>query len=59
MDNALIKYYDWYYSTNRWNVKMARTIEEAIEMEPMPLPELKNMRETLMNAFPFDLWENQ
>ncbi|MBE6782684.1 MAG: polysaccharide pyruvyl transferase family protein [Ruminococcaceae bacterium] len=28
VDNALIKYYDWYYSTNRWNVKMARTIED-------------------------------
>lgn len=59
VDNALIKYYDWYYSTNRRSVKMAMTVEEAIEMEPMPLPELTKMRETLMEAFPFDLWEKQ
>ena len=57
VDKALIKYYDWYYSTNRWNVKMARTIEEAIEMEPMPLPELDEMRRKLMENFPYDLWE--
>lgn len=56
VDDALIKYYDWYYSTNRWNVKMARTIEEAITMEPMPLPDLSEMRERLMAAFPYDLW---
>ena len=56
VDDALIKYYDWYYSTNRWNVKMARTIEEAIAMEPMPLPDLSEMREKLIAAFPYDLW---
>lgn len=56
VDKALMKYYDWYYSTNRWSVKMAKTIEEAIEMEPMPLPDLTEMRNKLMDVFPFDLW---
>lgn len=56
VDKALIKYYDWYYSTNRWSVKMARSIEEAIEMKPMPLPDLSEMRTKLMNVFPYDLW---
>lgn len=57
VDDALIKYYDWYYSTNRWSVRMARTIEEAIAMEPMPLPDLSVMRDKLIDAFPYDLWK--
>lgn len=56
VDEALIKYYDWYFSTNRWNVKMAKSLEEAIAMEPLPLPVLDEMRDKLMAAFPFDLW---
>ncbi|MDO4556419.1 MAG: hypothetical protein Q4B70_14965, partial [Lachnospiraceae bacterium] len=57
VDKALIKYYDWYYSTNRWSVKMARTIEEAMAMEPMDLPDLTEMRRNLIQAFPYDLWK--
>lgn len=59
IDKALLKYYDWYYSTNRWSVKMARSIEEAAEMEPMPLPDLNEMRAKLVEAFPYDLWKDQ
>lgn len=57
VDRALLKYYDWYYSTNRWNVKMAHSIEEAIAMEPMPLPKLDNLQRKLMDVFPYDLWK--
>lgn len=57
VDKALMKYYDWYFSTGRMCVKIARTMEEAIEMEPMPLPDLTGLREKLMTAFPYDLWE--
>ena len=52
-----MKYYDWYFSTGRMCVKIARTMEEAIEMEPMSLPDLTGLREKLMAAFPYDLWE--
>lgn len=57
VDKALMKYYDWYYSTGRMCVKIAKSLEEAIEMEPMPLPDLTELREKLMTAFPYDLWE--
>lgn len=52
----MLKYYDWYYSTGRKNVKMANTIKEALSMEPMELPNLSLMRERLIEVFPYDLW---
>ena len=58
MDNELIKFYDWYYSTNRKNIKIAYSIEEAIEMEPMSLPDLEKMRKNLLEQFPYDLWRD-
>lgn len=58
VENAIIKYYDWYYSTNRRSVMIANTMEEALEMEPMPLPDLEKMREKLIESFPYDLYEN-
>lgn len=30
MDNQLMKFYDWYYSTGRMNVKVAMSLEEAM-----------------------------
>lgn len=56
MDNQLLKFYDWYYSTGRINVRMARTLNEALEMEPMELPDLQDMQEKLLQSFPYDLW---
>lgn len=53
----LFKYYDYYYSTKRYNVKIARTIEEATIMDPMPLPQnLDELRQGLIDTFPYDLW---
>ena len=57
MESQYIKFYDWYYSTGRYSVKVAKTIEEALVMEPMPLPELEQMRKNILAAFPYDLWE--
>lgn len=51
-----IKFYDWYYSTERYNVRVAHSIDEALNAEPMPLPNLSQMRENLINVFPYDLW---
>ena len=52
----MTKYVDWYRSTGRENFKFAKTIEEALSMEPMNLPELSSMRKKLMDSFPYDLW---
>lgn len=57
MDREIVKYYDWYYSTGRRNVYSARTIEEAVSASPMPLPDLQEMRDKLMDSFPYEMWE--
>lgn len=57
MDRELLKFYDWYYSTGRKNIKIAYSLEEAIEMEAMPLPELSRMRNDLIKTFPYDIWK--
>lgn len=59
VDEALMKYYDWYFSTGRYTVKVAMTLDEALQMSPMPLPDLSDMQERLIKAFPYDLWTSQ
>ena len=51
------KYYDYYYSTGRKDIKIAESFEEALTMEPLPLPDLSKMRQDLFDTFPYDLWE--
>lgn len=53
----LLKYYDYYYSTGRRNVKVASSIKEALETEPMELPDLSDMQKNLLDSFPYDLFE--
>ena len=53
------KYMDYYYSTNRFDVKIAESFEDALVMEPLPLPDLKPLQDGLINTFPYDLWEEQ
>ncbi len=56
----IFKYYDYYYSTKRYNVKIASTVEEALAMEPMELPQnLDELRQGLKDSFPYDLWEKK
>ncbi len=57
MEDQMMKYADWYESTGRSDFRCAKSIEEALDIEPMPLPELGEMRERLMAAFPYDLWK--
>ena len=55
-----LKFWDWYMSTGRNNVRYAQTLEEAITaepMEPIDLDRLANMQKQIMDAFPVDLWE--
>lgn len=55
-DGEILKYYDWYFSTERRSVKAALSFEEAVCMEPMPLPDLRQMQKGLLASFPYDLW---
>ena len=52
------KYLDYYYSTGRRNIHIADSFEEAMQMEPLPLPDLKGLQEGLIKTFPYDLWES-
>lgn len=52
----LFKYFDYYYSTQRYSFPIADTVETALLMTPPGLPELDKMREDLLKAFPADLW---
>lgn len=56
MDQQLMKYLDWYYSTGRDNIITAHSVEEALTMKPMPLPDLSELRKDLISAFPYDIW---
>lgn len=51
------KYDDYYASTLRPDYRFALSIEEAIGMEPMPLPtNIAQLQDGLIRAFPYDLW---
>lgn len=51
------KYDDYYASTLRPDYRFASSIEEAIGMEPMPLPtNIAQLQDGLIRAFPYDLW---
>lgn len=52
----ILKYYDWYYSTNRLHFPIAESLEEAKRIVPAPLPELNNLRFNLKKVFPYDIY---
>lgn len=52
----LFKCYDYYQSTNRYSVKVALSVEEALGMEPMLLPDLHEMQADILNTFPTDIF---
>ncbi len=57
MDEELFKFYDWYSSTGREKVIITSSITEALSIEPMDIPNLTDMKNALLQAFPYDLWE--
>lgn len=57
LDEELFKYYDWYNSTGRKDIVVIDSIDDALQMEVPEIPDLVMMRERLMNAFPYDLWQ--
>ncbi len=48
------KYVDYYASTGRYNVEFASSFEHALELGPVPVPEID--LDALVRAFPADLW---
>ena len=52
----MLKYYDWYYSTKRYEFPIANTIEEAMTIVPLALPKLDELRQKQWDAFPYDLY---
>ena len=52
----LFKYQDYYQSTGRMVFPIAHSVEEALTMEPAPIPDFTEMRQNLLDAFPYDLW---
>ncbi len=56
VSSQIFKYIDWYFSTGRYNIKMAESLDEAIELTPMDLPVLDEMQQELIRTFPYDLW---
>lgn len=59
MENSLLKYYDYYLSTERYSFSIAMSVEEALTLEPMQIPvkKIEKMRTELINSFPYDIWE--
>lgn len=53
----IVKYYDYYYSTDRLTFPIAETIEEAIKMRPIDLPDFTKMKNELKESFPYDIYE--
>lgn len=54
---SLFKFEDYYHSTGRFDFPIAKTLEEAFEIEPAPLPDFSEMQEKLLEVFPKDLWD--
>lgn len=52
------KYADYYQSTGRDFGPTAASLAEAIAMDPGTAPDLSEIQQALLRAFPYDLWKN-
>ena len=52
----MCKFFDYYYSTERYEIKIAKTLDEAKEITPMEIPNFEKMQKSLIETFPYDLW---
>lgn len=52
------KYLDYYSSTGRRNVPLLTSINEALSIEPLPIPDFSELQQGLIKSFPYDLWDN-
>lgn len=51
-----LKYLDWYYSTNRTNIRSISSLDEVKTVKPMKLPNLIDMQMRLFASFPYDIY---
>jgi pyruvyltransferase len=58
MDQERFKYEDYYLGTGRSRFDVAYTVKEALRLGGQPLPDLQRCQESLLKAFPRDLWES-
>lgn len=55
----ILKYYDWYYSTRRFDFPVAETIKKATLISPVALPtNLDTLRKNLKKVFPYDIYKD-
>ncbi len=53
----LFKYYDYYFSTKRYEFPMIESLESGDIPIPLQIPDFKEFQTELLKAFPKDLWE--
>lgn len=53
------KYKDYYLGTGRRKFVCAHSVKEALQISPLPIPDLSAVRERLLNAFPYDIWQKK
>jgi pyruvyltransferase len=51
---GILKYYDYYEGTGRYTFPIAKTVEEALAMEPPPPPQFDAVK--ILATFPFELY---
>lgn len=56
-DKYNFKYADWYEGSGRKTWQTATELQQALEMDPEPAPDLRQMQQALVEAFPYDLWK--
>lgn len=54
---SMFKYYDYYHSTERFELPIASCVEEALNMSIPSVPCFKHLQENLIKSFPVDLWK--
>ncbi|MBR6736874.1 MAG: polysaccharide pyruvyl transferase family protein [Clostridia bacterium] len=52
------KFRDYYYSTGRFDIPIANSVEEALSMKIPEVPDLTGLRQGLIDAFPYDIWKH-
>lgn len=55
-DKFHFKYDDWYASTGRDGIFPMRDWQSALVADAPPVPDLAQMQKTLVESFPYDLW---
>lgn len=54
----MVKYYDYYYSTARYEFPIAESIGHAKVLTPARIPDFSRMQKNIIDTFPLDLWKN-